>query len=92
MGTPAACAYAMLTFGHFENTALLPIFKDNNLIYYRQYIDDIFGVWLPPQHNKSRTWNDFKNAINNWGSLRWEVEEPSTQTHFLDLNIHHHAP
>ena len=86
MGTPAPCAYAMLTFGHFENTVLLPAFKDN-LIYYRCHIDDVFGVWLPPKLNKSSTWNNFKSAIKNWGILKWEVEEPSTQTQFLDLNI-----
>jgi hypothetical protein len=72
MGTPAACTYATKSFGQFENTVLLPEFE-NNLLFYRRYIDDIFGVWIPPKTNKLNTWNNFKN--------------PSTTTHFLDLNV-----
>jgi len=86
MGTPAACAYATISFGQFENTVLLPEFK-NNLFFYRRYIDDIFGVWIPTKTNKLKTWNNFKTLLNNWGNLRWEVEAPSTTIHFLDLNV-----
>ncbi len=31
MGTPAACSYATLSFGHYENTTLLLCFKNNLL-------------------------------------------------------------
>jgi hypothetical protein len=86
MGTPAACAYATITFGHFENTVLLPTFK-NNLLFYRRYIDDIFGVWLPPRTNKSITWNNFTTLLDSWGNLKWEANTLSTTTHFLDLNV-----
>jgi hypothetical protein len=86
MGTPAACAYAMITFGHFDNTVLLPTFKVN-LIFYHCYIDDIFGVWLPPRTNKSVTWNNLTTLLNSWGNLEWEANTPSTTTHFLDLNV-----
>jgi hypothetical protein len=85
MGTPVTCAYATLTFGHHENTVLLPTFS-NNLLFYRHYIDDIFGTWLPSPGDAS-TWENFKRTLNNWGKLEWTVEEPSTHTHFLDLNI-----
>ena len=47
MGTPVACTYAMLSFGHHENVEILPTFQPN-LIYYRRYIDDILGIWVPP--------------------------------------------
>jgi hypothetical protein len=86
MGTPAACSYATITFGHFENTVLLPTFE-NNLLFYRRYIDDIFGVWLPPRTNKSVTWNNFITLLNSWGNLEWVANTPSTTTHFLDLNV-----
>jgi hypothetical protein len=86
MGTPAACSYATITFGHFENTVLLPTFK-NNLLFYRHYIDDIFGVWLPPRTNKSVTWNNFTTLLNSWGNLEWVANTPSTTTPFLDLNV-----
>jgi hypothetical protein len=85
MGTPVACAYATLTFGHYENTILLPTFNAN-LIFYHRYIDDIFGIWLPSSSN-NHTWSHFKEELNNWGKLTWCVEEPSKQVNFLDLTI-----
>jgi hypothetical protein len=85
MGTPVACAYATLTFGHYENTVLLPAFSAN-LLFYLRYIDDIFGIWLPPPDDGT-TWKNFKETLNNWGKLSWTVEELSTQTNFLDLYV-----
>jgi hypothetical protein len=85
MGTPVACAYATLTFGHYKNTTLLPSFNVN-LLFYRRYIDDIFGIWLPTPNN-NHTWKSFKEQLNNWGKLTWFVEEPSKQVNFLDLTI-----
>jgi len=86
MGTPAACAYATITFGHYENTIILPEFQEN-LLYYRRYIDDVFGIWIPPRYNPTRTWENFKAQVNNWGSLNWKTEDPTDHTTFLDLNI-----
>jgi hypothetical protein len=54
MGTPVACAYATLTFGQHENTVILSTFS-TNLLFYRRYIDDIFGIWLPTPDN-TLTW------------------------------------
>jgi hypothetical protein len=67
MGTPVACAYATLTFGHYENTVLLPTFS-TSLLFYRCYIDDIFGIWLPSPGDNT-TWANFKETLNNWGKL-----------------------
>jgi hypothetical protein len=86
MGTPAACAYATITFGQFENSCILNNFK-NELIFYKRYIDDVLGVWVPPALNGPNTWNDFKAKLNSWGDLKWKIEEPSTKTTFLDLEI-----
>jgi hypothetical protein len=89
MGTPTACAYATITYGHFENTEILPRFS-NQLLYYKRYIDDIFGIWIPPEYNASDSWSQFKQLLNSWGNLKWKIEEPSLQTVFLDLNINLH--
>jgi len=51
MGTSVACSYATITYEHYENMDILPAFKDN-LLYYKRYIDDIFGLWVPPLTNK----------------------------------------
>jgi len=84
MGTPAACE--TISFRHYKNKHILMTFS-NNLIYYKRYINDVFGIWLPPAENKQSTWNAFKSALNGWGKLQWVIEEPSSQKVFLDLDI-----
>jgi len=74
MGTPTACSYASITYGQHENN-------------YRRYIDDIFGIWVPPTTNNIETWEMFKTKLNSWGKLEWVVETPSHHTVFLDLNL-----
>jgi len=86
MGTPVACAYAMVTFGHHENSVILKNFN-NELLYYRRYIDDIFGIWVHHEPSANSSWNSFKSSLNNWGNLKWKIEEPTTKTIFLDLEI-----
>jgi hypothetical protein len=86
MGTPVACAYATITFGQFENSVLLSDFKQH-LLFYKRYIDDIIGIWIPPSNNDPEPWNRFKTKLNDWGNLRWKVEEPSKRTVFLDLEL-----
>jgi hypothetical protein len=86
MGTPIACAYATITLGHFENTNILTEYN-SNLLYYRRYIDDVFGVWVPPAKDQTTRWNSFQDKLNSWGHLEWVIEDPSRSTVFLDLNI-----
>jgi hypothetical protein len=86
MGTPAACAHATITYGHFENSTILPSFQQN-LMYYKRYIDDIFGIWVPTTGNNQANWQKFVTELDKWGKLKWKVETPSSQTVFLDLNI-----
>jgi hypothetical protein len=89
MGTPVACNYTTVTYGHYENTEILNSFK-SNLLYYRRYIDDMLGIWLPPPTNQIVTWNRFKEALNKWGSLEWIVKEPSKQTNSLTCTCQLH--
>jgi hypothetical protein len=86
MGTPVACAYATVTFGHYENTTILTEFSPQ-LLYYRRYIDDIIGIWLPPNDSQTTTWDCFQQTLNNWGNLQWKCEVPSLKTTFLDLEL-----
>jgi len=78
MGTPMACTYATLTYGHYENTML---------VYFHWYINDILGIWVPHRNNPNRAWKNFNIQLNNWDTLKRKVEEPSVHTTFLDLNI-----
>jgi hypothetical protein len=86
MGTPVACAYATITYGQYENSKILPKFA-SNLLYYRRYIDDIFGIWLSPEYHQEKTWRDFKTELNGWGNLKWIIDDPKKHTIFLDLSI-----
>jgi hypothetical protein len=86
MGTPAACTYATIFYGQHENNSILLLFKDQ-LLYYKCYIDDIFGIWFPPNRDSITIWNNLRKELNNWGKLEWVIEELSTTTTFLDLNI-----
>jgi hypothetical protein len=85
MGTPVACSYATISYGNHENTQILPNFK-SNLFYYRRYIDDILGIWLPSNNNES-TWMNFKSMLNSFGSLKWVISNLNTTVNILDLNI-----
>ena len=87
MGTPAACMYATIAYGFHERTKILPKFANNNLVLYRRYIDDIFGIWIPSSRNNTQQWEFFKNTLNEFGHLRWKVENPSSQVNFLDLTL-----
>jgi hypothetical protein len=78
MGTPVACTYATVSFGQYENTNILHIFN-SHLLYYKWYIDNVFGIWLPRQNNHIQSWTNFKDTLSNWGSLKWTVEELATK-------------
>jgi hypothetical protein len=86
MGTPVACSYAMISVGHHKNTNILKEFQPN-LLYYKRYINDIVGIWIPSENNNAMVWSRFKRTLNNWVSLKWVIKEPSHRTQFLDLNI-----
>jgi len=42
------------------------------------------GIWLPSPY---QTWEDFKDTLNGFGALSWNIKEPSDHTTFLDLEI-----
>ena len=84
MGTPVACAYATVTFGQYENSLILQKYR-HQLLYYKRYIDNIIGLWLPDTNNDSSKWQGFTEDLNNWGTLKWNIENPSRKTVFLDL-------
>jgi len=86
MGTPTACSYATVAYGQRENSTILTTFHPY-LLYYRRYIDDIFGIWVPPATGNNAVWEHFKTTLNNWGTLEWVIETPSNSTVFLDLNL-----
>jgi hypothetical protein len=87
MGTPAACMYATISYGVHERTKIIPTFK-NTLPFYKRFIDDVFGIWIPSSKSDDEAeWEEFKTILNSWGKLRWVVSERSLQTDYLDLTL-----
>jgi len=83
MGTPEALLYCIITYGVHENTHILTTFNEN-LVYYKRYIDNIIGIWIDSPHN---SWENFKNQLNGFGALKWNTEDLTTSTTFIDLTI-----
>eukprot|EP00956_Cyclotella_meneghiniana_P033176 scaffold94125_cov40-Cyclotella_meneghiniana.AAC.1 len=55
-------------------------------MYYKRFIDDIFGIWIG---NTTNEWSSFCDDINNFGVLTWDIgdNKPSLSVDFLDLTI-----
>ena len=83
MGTSAACMWATIYFAVHESGLLIPKYN-NQLLLFRRFIDDIFGIWIG---NDNASWEEFKSDTNNFGILTWEFEELSQSVNFLDLTI-----
>ena len=87
MGTHPAPPYTTIYYGLHE-TNFHPIIK-KHIIFYKRFIDDIFGIWLPhpnPQTN-ARLWEEFTDSMNNYPGLTWEFNDPSDKVNFMDLMI-----
>ena len=84
MGTPPAPPFAMLYFSLHEDKCV-SIFNEN-IIFYKRFIDDIFGIWAPMINNKNR-YQNFQDKMNRWHNLTWEFENLKKTVNFMDLTI-----
>jgi len=85
MGTPCACAYAIIFFAYHERTFLQIKYKENLQLYIR-FIDNILLVWKHST-NGSNTFKSFKQDLNDRCKLEWETEGLNKSINFLDLTI-----
>jgi hypothetical protein len=86
MGVSPSCVYATLYFAAFEDNLVK---EYPEIIFYRRYIDDVFIIWVP-RHNPEMDliqYNNFRQALNSFGKLRWEFSTRSNTANFLDLTI-----
>jgi hypothetical protein len=88
MGTPPAPAYATLYFAIYEER-LVQLFPE--LVFYRRFIDDGFGIWTPcpnsTQTADDARWHLFQAEFDKWGRLSWTFSPRSTSVDFLDVSI-----
>ena len=86
MGKPPAPPWATLFEGLHE-IDYLPLWEAF-LRLYRRYIDDTYGLWLPPAGltigESEAKWLEFKAEVNNNHGLEWVFSERSLSATFLD--------
>ena len=86
MGTPPAPPYATLYYAVHED--IITTEFPNQLHYYRRFIDDIFGVWIPDNDKNidDEAWQRFQVRLNDFG-LTWEVSDRVDTVNYMDLTI-----
>jgi hypothetical protein len=87
MGISPAPPWATIFFALHERSVLSQ--WNANLLFYRRFIDDIFGIWLLdecPSHNEE-LWTAFKLHMQQWHGLSWEFSPLSRSCTFMDLTI-----
>ena len=63
--------------------------RSQHVIYYKQFIDGIFRIWLPHSNpiKNNELWELFKHRMQSWHGLEWEFTQPSSTCNFMDLTI-----
>ena len=83
MGAPPAPPWATIYMALSENQ-FLPY--HDCLIFYRRFIDDVFGIWR--WNGDCDKWNFFKKKLNNpFFELDWEISDLTKKMNFMDLTI-----
>ena len=87
MGTPPAPTYANLFFAIHENR-ILPKYT-SNLLTYKRYIDDIFGIWVPSNSaiEDDTNWKKFVRQIDDYHGLKWIFSPKCDKVDFLDITV-----
>ena len=87
MGTPPAPAYATIYFAIHEMRRIFDEYSQY-LLFYKRYLDDIFGIWYCPDPiEDERAWKSFQADMDAFGKLRWKFSERDTTATFLDMTI-----
>jgi hypothetical protein len=84
MGAPPSPSCATTFFAPHEDTCC-----DDHppVIFYKRFIDDVFGVWLPPATNADAAWAAFKLQMNDYYGLKWIFSDLSSTVDFMDLRL-----
>jgi hypothetical protein len=87
MGAPPAPAYATIYYAIHELYLLRRFGR--YLHFYRRYIDDALAIWRSSDNptEDANQWNEFKLAMDQFGSLTWKVEDRNDIVDFMDLTI-----
>lgn len=86
MGLPPAPPYAQASFGVHEMT-FVPTFLLTNFLYYKRYIDDVFGIVIINSPGDLHRWQVFQTQLQAFPGLEWDISPLSLQVDFLDLTL-----
>lgn len=70
MGVSPSCSYVTIYYSEHEQYLNA---KYPEIIFYKQYIDDIFGIWSPTSTDDDSRWHSFTQDLNLCGKLCWEA-------------------
>jgi hypothetical protein len=84
MGVSPSCVYATLYFAIHE-AAIQQNYSE--IIFYKRYIDDVIGIWIPNHIEDTTRWQSFKESMDRFGKLRWEFSDRQSTVNFLDLTL-----
>jgi hypothetical protein len=88
MGISPAPPWATPTLLYsFHEQTFVPRWE-KHLIFYKRFINDIFGIWLPHLHPEMNAllWSQFTHSLQLWRDLEWTVSSRSQTCNFMDLN------
>ena len=86
MGTPPACNYATLFFAIHEQRI---IHTHPNVAFYKRYIDDVFGIWVPSPNVETdrNNWINFQRDMQSYHGIEWTFSSLNNSVDFLDTTI-----
>jgi hypothetical protein len=84
MGVSPSCVYATLYYAVHEAYFIT---KYPELQFYKRYIDDVIGIWIPKTDSDNQRWQEFQQDMNNFGQLRWDFSSRQLTINFLDLTL-----
>jgi hypothetical protein len=86
MGAPTSAIFSEIYLQYIEHTLIIDILKNNNIIEYLRYVDDILIVYNKESTNIDTVLEQFNNLTNN---LNFTIEkEHNNRINFLDTTIH----
>ena len=87
MGIAPAPPWATIFYALHEQ-CLVPKWS-THLIFYKRFIDDIIGIWLPHPDADTDTalWLAFCHDLQLWHGLEWTISPRSARCNFMDLAL-----
>ena len=87
MCTSPVCNFATLLFATQEGK-IMP--SHPNIIFYKQYINNVYGIWVlsTDATNNTANWLRFQTDMQSFYGVRWTFKPLYPTINFLDITVH----